>query len=100
MPRHNVEGRQELRAGTFAGLNEEVEKSLDRLKQGFGLLIALDDNQQRTLGHLPQQNGINGLRGGGQPGEAALGVTGALAQMLDQILKCRMAIQMKEKLAD
>ncbi len=85
-----------MRGGGFAGADQERVESLDGLKQLFGAFVAVYYNCKRTLGHLPQQYGVDGF---GSGGEAGKGEVAAGGQATEQILKGRMAAEVQEQVA-
>ena len=56
-------------AGMSRPLDQQVEEGVDQFGQGFGLLVAVDDDQQGPLGDLPQQDQVERLGGGGESGQ-------------------------------
>ena len=65
LQRQNIERGKELWRCRALPAHHQVIKSLNGFEEFLGPFIAVYYNNQRTLGKLPQENGIDGFRGGG-----------------------------------
>ena len=61
--RQHIERGERLRALRVATARQQVEECADQFLQNLGLLVAIDDDQQRPFDDLPQQNQVQRLRG-------------------------------------
>src|ERR1035437_10594908 len=77
--------------------HEQVEKAVDGFEKVLGLLIAIYYNYQGTSGGLPQEYGLNRLRGGRQPGQ---GCVAAGAAAMQHFLESWMACQVDEQVSN
>ena len=77
--------------------HEQVEKAVDGFEKVLGLLIAIYYNYQGTSGGLPQEYGVDRLRGGRQPGQ---GCVAAGADAMQHLLESWMACQVDEQVSN
>ncbi len=90
----HIERGQELRTGCLAAADQQRVKRLDRFEEFFGALVAIDHDDQRAFGELPEQYGVNGFGGGVQPAERELAAGGDAPE---QFLECRVTAQVEEQ---
>lgn len=96
--RQNIERRNQLRRRQIASFEQQVEKDFNGFKQRFGLLIAVDQNQQRLLDRLIQQNEIERLCGIHQARKRE-GALLAAKEVVQQSLKIRLPRRGLQKLS-
>ena len=65
----HIQGRYELRQRHVRPVYKKVEECLDGFDQRFGLLVAIGDDQDGPLDHLPQQDQVEPLGRGGEAGK-------------------------------
>lgn len=61
--RKNVQRGYQLRAGRIAIVDQQAEKGLGRFQKGFRFLIAVNQDEQRSVGRLVKQCQVQRFRG-------------------------------------
>jgi hypothetical protein len=92
----DVESGKQLR-GRVLRANQHAEEGVDGFGEGLGLFVAVDDENQRAVDHLPEQDRVEGFGGEGEAGESR-GAAGVDAT--DGILEGGVPAQVQEKISD
>jgi hypothetical protein len=96
LQRQNVQRRQKLWADAIFR-SQQFEEGVDGFRQCFSLSVTVYYYYKRSPGSLPQQDGIEGLRGVGKAGKGRAIAHGEAA---NGILKGRMLAQVQKQIAN